>query len=125
MMDNSRDDGYDHLLEAIETGDGYYLTCANGHGTLPPRQVCPTCGDGEFTETPLPERGTVVTFTTVAIPGPRFADEQPLVAIADFGAVRLTGRVDGDRPVAVGDPVEPAVGTAPDGQRHLGLRPVE
>src|SRR6056297_1929720 len=32
------DEGYDDWLDAIEDGDGYYLECENGHGSLPPRR---------------------------------------------------------------------------------------
>jgi uncharacterized OB-fold protein len=125
MTRDGREDGYDDLLDAVETGSGYYLACSNGHGSLPPREVCPTCGDADLSQTSLPQRGTVVTFTEVAVPTPRFAGDRPVVAIAEFGAVRLTGRVDSDHTIAIGDPVEPAVGTAPDGQRHLVFRTVD
>ena len=89
-----REDGYDDLLDAIEEGSGYYLSCPNGHGSLPPRRVCPHCGSQDLTETPLPESGTVETFTVVRVATPQFADDAPYVtAVVDFGEVRLTGVV--------------------------------
>lgn len=121
------DSGYDDLLDAIEAGDAYYLECPDGHGTLPPRRTCPHCGALELTEEPLPESGTVETFSAVHVPAPRFADEAPYVtAVAEFGAVRVTGvlrDVDSDD-VAVGLPVELDVGeTETENDRLFVLRP--
>jgi hypothetical protein len=86
------DTGYDEWMAAIADGDGYYLACPDGHGSLPPRRTCPHCGASELTEEPLAETGTIVTFTEVHVPAPSFADEAPYVtAIASFGPVKLTG----------------------------------
>lgn len=91
-MTTARDGEYDDLLDAIKTGDGYFLTCPDGHGLLPPRRICPHCGSRDLTETPLPEDGTVVSYTEVAVPTPQFSDDAPYVtAIADFDGVRITG----------------------------------
>lgn len=121
------DAGYDDLLEAVAAGEAYYLACPNGHGMLPPRRTCPDCGALELTEEPLPESGTVETFTVVHVAAPRFADDTPYVtAIADFGPVRVTGVVRGDDPSAVeaGTTVELDVGeTATRGDPVLVLRP--
>ncbi|MGB9986346.1 Zn-ribbon domain-containing OB-fold protein [Salarchaeum japonicum] len=105
-------DGHDDFLDALESGDGYYLECANGHGSLPPRTVCPHCGDRDLSETALPESGTIDSYTVVHVPTPAFADEAPYVtAVADFGAVRLTGRVLADEEsVDIGDEVSASVG---------------
>lgn len=94
--DRVRDEGYDDLLDAIESGDGFYLECPEGHGSLPPRRVCPHCGATSLEEVPLPETGEIETFTTVNVAAPEFADDVPYVtAVADFGGVRLTGQVRG------------------------------
>ncbi|AFK18526.1 nucleic acid-binding protein [Haloferax mediterranei ATCC 33500] len=86
--------GYDEWMAAIGDGEGYYLGCPDGHGSLPPRRTCPHCGASELTEEPLPETGEVVTFTEVHVPAPNFADEAPYVtAVVSFGAVKLTGVV--------------------------------
>jgi len=124
----SGDDGYDDFLDALESGDGYYLSCSAGHGSLPPRLACPRCGDGDLTERPLPERGTVETFTVVSVATPSFEADVPYAtAVADFGPVRLTGVVRAVSPnrVEVGMPVEAGVGESETtGERLLVLRPV-
>jgi len=89
-------EGYDEFVTAVEEGVPYYLECANGHGQLPPRAVCPECGSREFAEQPLPESGEVVTYTVTAVASPNFSEDTPYVAaIVDFGPVRLTGQVRG------------------------------
>lgn len=123
MTDRVRDDGYDDFLEALEAGSGYYLACEEGHGSLPPRRVCPHCGDRELTEEPIPETGEVVANTTIHVPTPRFIDDAPYVtAVVDFGAVQLTGQVVGVDPDSVenGLQVTPDVGrTETDGDRLI------
>jgi uncharacterized OB-fold protein len=108
------DAGYDEWLDAIDDGEGYYLECDEGHGSLPPRRVCPHCGSTALDRSALPATGTVETFTICYVGGPEFEDEEPYTtAIADFGDVRLTGVVRGTDPedVMVGMPVEARVGT--------------
>lgn len=108
------DAGYDGWLDAVDDGEGYYLECDEGHGSLPPRWVCPHCGSAELTEASLPATGTVETFTICYVGGPDFADEEPYAtAIAEFGDVRLTGVVRGTDPedVTVGMRVTAAVDT--------------
>ena len=88
--------GYDEFLRAVEAGEGFYLECPEGHGWLPPRRVCPDCGATELAERPLPEAGTVETYSTVHVSVPDFEAETPYTtAIASFGPVRLTGVVRG------------------------------
>jgi uncharacterized OB-fold protein len=121
-----RDEGYDDLLDAISEGEGFYLECPEGHGSLPPRRVCPHCGATDLEEVSLPESGAVETFTTVHVASPEFEDDTPYVtAVADFGNVYLTGVVRGVDPeeVAVGLEVTPDVGeTETSGERVLVLR---
>jgi len=121
-----RDEGFDDLLDAIEDGEGFYLECPEGHGSLPPRRVCPHCGATELDEVPLPETGEIETFTTVHVAAPSFVDDAPYVTgVADFGGVRLTGVVRGVTPedVTVGTEVSPAVGeTETAGERVLVLQ---
>ncbi|MXV60575.1 nucleic acid-binding protein [Natronorubrum sp. JWXQ-INN-674] len=93
-MTATQETGYDEFLDALEAGEGYYAECSNGHGTLPPRRVCPHCGDRELETVPLAPTGEIVTYTTVSVPTPAFDDDAPYVtAIASFGPVRLTGIV--------------------------------
>ncbi|WP_232701335.1 Zn-ribbon domain-containing OB-fold protein [Halobacterium wangiae] len=107
-----RDAGYDDFVDALAEGEGYYLECENGHGTLPPRRVCPHCGSRELVETALPETGTIDSYTVVHVAAPAFADDVPYaVAVADFGAVRLTGQLQSDLDaVETGLTVAPRVG---------------
>jgi uncharacterized OB-fold protein len=103
------DAGYDEWLDAIDDGEGYYLECPEGHGSLPPRRVCPHCGSADLDHAELSATGTVETFTICYVGGPDFDEEEPYAtAIADFGGVRLTGVVRGTDPenVTVGMPVE-------------------
>jgi len=91
---STRDGAYDDWLDAVEAGEPFYLECANGHGLLPPRRICPECGSRSLAERPLPATGEILTHTTVTVPAPAFADDAPYVtAIADFEGVRLTGVV--------------------------------
>ncbi len=93
-FERARDGAFDDLLDAVESGEAYYLECANGHGWLPPRRVCPECGSRDLEEEPLPESGDVETYTTIAVASPDFSDDTPYVtALADFGPVRITGMV--------------------------------
>ena len=88
--------GYDEFLQAVGDGEGFYLECPEKHGWLPPRRVCPDCGATELDERPLPETGTVETYSTVHVSVPDFEAETPYTtAIASFGPVRLTGVVRG------------------------------
>lgn len=126
MSFEMRHDGYDDLLDAIEEGEGYYLACPNGHGTVPPRRVCPDCGSRELTEKPLPETGEILVATTISVSGPQFSEDTPYVtAIAEFGDVRLTGLARGmDREPAPEDVVTVEVGeTATENDRALVFRP--
>ncbi|WP_435178197.1 Zn-ribbon domain-containing OB-fold protein [Halorussus sp. AFM4] len=121
-----RDEGYDDFLDAVESGEGFYLECPEGHGSLPPRRVCPHCGATDLDEVALPDTGAIETHTTVHVAAPSFADDTPYAtAVADFGEVRLTGQVRGVDPedVAVGTEVAPEVGeTETAGERVLVLR---
>ena len=127
MSDKARDGQYDDLIDAIEVGEGYYLECANGHGWLPPRRVCPDCRSRDLTETPLPESGEVATYTTVAVATPQFSADTPYVtAIVDYGPVRVTGLLRGVDPddIEVGMPVGIEVGERETtGDRAIVFRP--
>jgi uncharacterized OB-fold protein len=96
MSEDVRDAGYDDLLDAIAEDRGYYLECPNGHGSLPPRTVCPTCGDPELAEEPLVSAGQLETWTLTTVATPDFEGDAPYVlGVASFGPVRLTGQVRG------------------------------
>lgn len=120
--------GHDDWIDALERGEGYYLTCPNDHGSLPPRRVCPHCGSSPLSEQLLPETGTIATHTTVHVAPPAFSEDAPYVtAVVDFGPVSLTGVVRGveTADVAVGQDVTPTVGTREtDGERVVVFEPV-
>ncbi|QZP37293.1 Zn-ribbon domain-containing OB-fold protein [Halobaculum magnesiiphilum] len=91
--DAPADTGYDEWADALAEG-GYYIECANGHGNLPPRRVCPDCGSTDLSEEPLPDVGAVATFSEVHVAPSGFGEEPPYVtAVVDFGPVRVTGIV--------------------------------
>lgn len=126
-MSNARDGAFDDLLDALKMDEGYYLSCPNDHGVLPPQQSCPDCGARTLTETPLPTTGEVTTYTTISVPLPRFSEDSPyIIAIADFGPVHLTGRLRGVNPedVETGLEVQATIEMAASNDRRLlVLRP--
>ena len=102
MSDDYANEGYDEWLDAISEGRGYYLECPEGHGELPPRRICPTCGSTDLREEPLPDVGEIETYTVTSVAAPSFADDAPyVVAVVDFGPVTVTGQVKGVDPDAV------------------------
>jgi uncharacterized OB-fold protein len=127
MTDKARDGAYDDLLDAIEDGEGYYIECDAGHGWLPPRRVCPECGSRDLTESPLPDAGTVQTYTTISVATPAFSEDAPYTtAIVEFGPVQVTGLVREADPedIEVGMPVGIDVGQRETtGDRALVFRP--
>ncbi|WP_136715385.1 Zn-ribbon domain-containing OB-fold protein [Halorientalis salina] len=121
-MTDARDDKYDDLLDAIAEGEGYYIECDNGHGSLPPRLACPQCGSQDISEEPLPDSGEITTHTTVTVPTPQFEDDAPYVtAIADFGPVSVTGQIRDAEPedVETGDVVGIGVGETVTNEERL------
>ncbi|QFU82916.1 Zn-ribbon domain-containing OB-fold protein [Natronorubrum aibiense] len=123
-----QDAGFDDWLDATEEGDAYYLECANGHGSLPPRRVCPDCGSTDLEEVPLPETGVIETFTVTHVPTPAFEDDAPYAtAVADFGPVALTGQVVGIDLDAIETGLEVALEitvSETTGKRVIGFSPV-
>jgi len=125
--DDVADAGFDEWLDAAETGDAYCLECANGHGSLPPRRVCPDCGSTDLEEVALPDTGEIETFTITHVPTPAFEDDAPYAtAIVNVGPVRITGQVVGIDPEAVetGLEVELEITVSETtGERVIGFRP--
>ena len=120
---NVSDEGFDEFLDTVEAGEGVYLECPNGHGSLPPRRACPHCGSQELAEESLPESGEIATYTEIHVATPEFTEDTPYVtAVAAFGPVRLTGMLRGIEADAVetGLAVIPDVGeTETTGERVL------
>jgi uncharacterized OB-fold protein len=126
-MSDYTNEGHDEWLDALEDGDGYYLRCANDHGSLPPRRVCPHCGDDALVQAPLPDAGEVETYTVTQIASPSFADDTPYAtAIVAFEHVKLTGQIRESEldAVEIGMIVEADVGhTKTNGDRVVVFRP--
>ena len=100
-MSDARNEGFDDFLDAVEEGEAYYLEGPEGDGSLPPRRIDPATGSRELTEEPLPDTGEVVTHTQTHVASPGFADDAPfVVAVAEFGPVKVTGQM---RDVDAGD----------------------
>lgn len=127
MSDETRDAGYDDFLDALAAGEPYYLETPSGNGWLPPRQIDPETGEREFTEQPLPETGEILTSTTTYVAGPSFAEDAPfVVAVVDFGPVRITGQVRGldHDDVEIGQEVSIDVGWSENDERLVVFEPV-
>mgnify|MGYP000433427092 FL=1 len=127
MTDRARDGEFDDWLDAVAEDEPYYLECAEGHGWLPPRRVCPDCGSRELSREPLPDAGEVATHTTVQVATPQFEDDAPYVTDIDaFGPASVTGLVRGVDPdeVEVGTVVGIEIGErTTTGERAVVFRP--
>ena len=127
MSEETRDAGYDDFLDALAEGEPCYLESPSGNGWLPPRRIDPETGEREFTEEPLPETGEILTSTVTHVAGPSFAADAPfVVAVADFGPVRITGQVRGvdNEDVEIGQTVEIGIGENESGDRLVVFEPV-
>jgi uncharacterized OB-fold protein len=126
MSETVRDAGYADLLDAIADGEGYYIECENGHGSLPPRHVCPECASQELTQERLPDSGEIETLTVIHATTPAFSDDTPYVtAVVDFGPIELTGRVPEADPESIetGLTVTPTIGESETtGDRSIAFR---
>lgn len=95
MSDEVSNGDHTAWLDAIESGDGFYLECPNGHGWIPPRRICKTCGSETLDRAPLPTSGRIETYTDIHVPAPRFEHrDRVVVAIANFEGVSITGRLE-------------------------------
>lgn len=104
---------HEKFLDTLAESEGQYLECPNGHGWLPPRRICPECGETDLAPESLPNAGEIVAVTEIQVAAPDFADDASYyTAVADFGPVRLTGQVRGTDPgnTSVGDVVGADVG---------------
>jgi hypothetical protein len=89
---------FDRFTDGIAAAEGHYLVCETcGEAALPPREVCPACAATTLGEEPLPDRGTVLSFTEISVTIPKFHGETPYtVVLAEFDdAVALTGQLRG------------------------------
>jgi|AntRauTorcE11898_2_1112593.scaffolds.fasta_scaffold45722_2 uncharacterized OB-fold protein len=121
MSDEIQNDGYDQAIEAIGQGEPYAFECPNGHQSMPPRRVCPECGESDLDEVDIPTSGELLTYNVTHVPTPDFKADVPFVlGIAEFGDVRLTGIVEADADeVEIGIPVELGLGESETTERPL------
>lgn len=127
MSDEVRDRGYDDFLDALSAGEPFYLESPSGNGWLPPRRIDPETGERELTEVPLPDTGEILTSTITNVADPSFAADAPfVVAIAEFGPVRITGQVRGidHEDVEIGQEVSIGVGKNESGERLVIFEPI-
>lgn len=114
-------DAFDEFLDAIEANRAYYLSCPEGHGSLPPQRICPECHSQDLSQELLPTTGELKTYSVVSVPAPRFSDDKPYItAIANFGPVNITGQLQDIDPenVEVGQSVTLSLKTT-DNQRII------
>ena len=120
---------FDTFTETIASGEQRYLSCeACGDATLPPRQLCPSCGSTELTRKPLSNRGEIVSFTEISVTIPKFHGEAPYTAVlAELDdEVTLTGQLRDATAddIAIGDEVALGTETLNDGLALITFRPV-
>lgn len=111
---------FEELLDAVEDGEPFCLSCADcGATSPPPRRVCPDCGGTDLSKRGLSTTAIVRTYTPIHVTIPAFSSETPYtVVVAEFDeGVKLTGQIDGDE-VDIGDEVRVGVGENED-ERYL------
>lgn len=121
---------YDAFTDGIAAADARFLACEScGHGTLPPRQVCPECGSTRMSETPMSGRGEILTFTEISVTIPKFQGETPYtVALAEVdGGCVVTGQIRDSTAddIAIGDEVVLDTEPRDDGMPIITLHPLE
>lgn len=121
---------FDALTDDIAAGTGEYRVCtACDAALLPPRRCCPDCGGTDFDTVPLPDRGTLRSFSEIHVTIPAFHGETPYtVALVEFdGRLTLTGQLRGSSADddAVGDPVTLDTERHGSGARLVTFRPTE
>lgn len=128
MSDADTRTAFDAFVNALADGNGFYFECVNGHAFLPPRRVCPDCGESAFERRSLPGRGELESYTTIRVPAPQFEADAPYVlAVASIGPISLTGRLesvdpDGDE-IEIGLPVSVNVRENDDGDPLVVFEP--
>lgn len=91
--------------EAVADGRLFGLscpTCGAVQGT--PKAACPHCGSRGLETVQLPTEGEVYTETTINVPPSGIEERGYQVAVVQFGAARVIGRLV-DQDVDIGDTV--------------------
>lgn len=116
---------YENFAEAIAEDEPFYRRCEACGGTgLPPRHTCPRCGEPAMVDASLSTEATIVSHTEIHVTIPKFSGTTPYtVIIAEFDeGVRLTGQLEHESPVSIGDPVELQMGEI-EGSPYVAFRP--
>lgn len=82
-----------------------YSCC--GTDSITKKYACPKCGESNFTEKEVSDKGTVYSYTKIHIAPAEFADIAPYNVVLvdlDEAAAKVTTRILED--VAIGDPVK-------------------
>jgi uncharacterized OB-fold protein len=121
---------FDDFAAGVAAGDPQYLVCSTcQRGMLPPRRLCPACGETDLRRESLPRRGTVDSYTEITVTTPKFHGETPYtVVLVDLTEpITLTAQLRGASPaeVAIGDPVVLGAEPRDEGTAVLTVRPVD
>jgi len=86
------------------------IECVNcGKLYIPPKYMCPECGNSEFKKVALSQKGKVLTYTTIRVPPLGFESQAPYhVGIVELDrGIKLTCRIisPGGKPPDIGDEV--------------------
>jgi uncharacterized OB-fold protein len=80
-----------------------------GQLLVPPKYMCPECGNSEFTEVALSGNGQILTYTTIRVPPLGFEDQVPYdIAVLQLDeGIKLTARIatQGEERPKIGDKV--------------------
>lgn len=72
------------------------IECAQCHRTfIPPKFTCRACGHTDFQEKEIPEKGKILSFTTIWVAPESFMDQVPydIVVVELADKLRVTGRL--------------------------------
>jgi uncharacterized OB-fold protein len=63
--------------------------------TLPPQYICRQCGSEHFTQTSIPGRGSLYTYTVIRVASPAFQNQTPYhVLVVELGpGLRVSARL--------------------------------
>lgn len=109
------------FVDHLDKGELAYTKCRTcSEAYFPPRADCANCLGEDMEWTPIKGNGTIKTFThTMYAPTGFEADAPYTIVVAEFGEIKVLGRMNKSVPVdslSVGMPVQVKVVNLPDGQ---------
>ncbi|MFZ3045007.1 MAG: OB-fold domain-containing protein [Desulfatirhabdiaceae bacterium] len=79
-------------------------SCQNA--TLPPQYICRQCGNAHFTQTSIPGRGRLYTYTVIRVASPAFQNQTPyhVLVVELKSGLRVSARLaaNGDTRIEIG-----------------------